>query len=280
MVQVPRAFDLGLNGCSPILNLHLGKVLISQNHRGLQDTFELNFAPLTFKLNDKRLIIRPAPGTARSGKIWRAPCSTRYRATERPRSPRLLQELIDAAKEILTHDNALFIIDEAYGTGILGPKGLGLVCELGLEKEVGIRLHTFPKALDSTGSAILANETVQMMLMNNAQSLLITGVPSFPMLASIRAAYRLVRSASTIEVQHFVKLFLTTIRSHPVWERASSLGILRIPLHEGDDDPDLVTQILPIWTRAKHNLYLAFHVNQANFSGYPVVFPVVPKGQE
>ncbi|CAH0005056.1 unnamed protein product [Clonostachys byssicola] len=196
----------------------------------------------------------------------------------------ILQELIDAAKEILTHDNALFIIDEAYGTGILGPKGSGLVCELGLEKEVGIRLHTFPKALGSTGSAILANDTVKMMLMNNARSLLFTGVPSFPMLASIRAAYRLLRSGSTIEsqnkVQHLVKLFLKTIRSHPVWERASSLGILRIPLYEGDDDPEVVSQILPIWTRAKHNLYLAFHVNQAGYSGYPVVFPVVPKGQE
>ncbi|CAG9954263.1 unnamed protein product [Clonostachys rosea f. rosea IK726] len=159
----------------------------------------------------------------------------------------ILQELIDAAKEILTHDNALFIIDEAYGTGILGPKGSGLVSELGLEKEVGIRLHTFPKALGSTGSAILANDTVKMMLMNNARSLLFTGVPSFPMLASIRAAYQLLRSGSTIE---------------------------------GDDDPEVVSQILPIWTRAKHNLYLAFHVNQAGYSGYPVVFPVVPKGQE
>lgn len=62
-----------------------------------------------------------------------------------------LQELIDASKEILPSKNAVFIIDEAYGTGILGPKGSGLVCELGLEKEVAIRMHTFPKALGSTG---------------------------------------------------------------------------------------------------------------------------------
>jgi 8-amino-7-oxononanoate synthase len=62
-----------------------------------------------------------------------------------------LQELIDAAKDIVTKGNVVFLIDEAYGTGILGPKGSGLVCELGLEKEVAIRLHTFPKALGSTG---------------------------------------------------------------------------------------------------------------------------------
>ncbi|KAL7940958.1 class II aminotransferase/8-amino-7-oxononanoate synthase [Trichoderma barbatum] len=195
-----------------------------------------------------------------------------------------LQELVDTAKEILPAKNAVFIIDEAYGTGILGPKGSGLVCELGLEKEIAIRMHTFPKALGSTGSAILANHTVKMMLMNNARALMFTGVPSFPMLASIRAAYGLLKSGQTIEAQnkvhHLVRLFLKKMRSHPVWERANDAGIMRIPLYEGDENPAMVTQIVPVWTRTGHSLYLAFHVNQAGYSGHPVLYPVVPKGQE
>lgn len=42
-------------------------------------------------------------------------------------------------------------MDEAHGTGVLGPKGAGLVSALGLEKEIAIRLHTCGKAMASAG---------------------------------------------------------------------------------------------------------------------------------
>ena len=62
-----------------------------------------------------------------------------------------LSELIEVAKEIFPDGNAQFLMDEAHSTGVIGPKGAGLVCELGLEKEVAIRLHTFGKALSASG---------------------------------------------------------------------------------------------------------------------------------
>ena len=62
-----------------------------------------------------------------------------------------LRELIEAAKEIFPDGNVQFLIDEAHSTGVIGPRGAGLVCELGLEKEVAIRLHTFGKALSASG---------------------------------------------------------------------------------------------------------------------------------
>lgn len=45
----------------------------------------------------------------------------------------------------------MFCMDEAHGTGVLGPKGAGLVSALGLEKEIAIRLHTCGKAMASAG---------------------------------------------------------------------------------------------------------------------------------
>ena len=42
-------------------------------------------------------------------------------------------------------------MDEAHSTGVIGPNGAGLVSELGLEKEIAIRLHTFGKALSASG---------------------------------------------------------------------------------------------------------------------------------
>jgi 8-amino-7-oxononanoate synthase len=61
-----------------------------------------------------------------------------------------LVEMLQIAKEICPLGNAVFVVDEAHGTGVLGPKGSGLVCKLGLEKEIAIRLHTCGKALASS----------------------------------------------------------------------------------------------------------------------------------
>ena len=45
-------------------------------------------------------------------------------------------------------------MDEAHSTGVLGPEGRGLVCELGLEKRIFARLHTFGKALAANGGKL------------------------------------------------------------------------------------------------------------------------------
>lgn len=68
-----------------------------------------------------------------------------------------LRELVEVAKEIFPNGNAQFVIDEAHGTGVLGPNGAGLVNSLGLEKEIAIRLHTFGKALAASGGTITSN---------------------------------------------------------------------------------------------------------------------------
>lgn len=68
-----------------------------------------------------------------------------------------LQEMVNVAKEVCPKGNAVFIVDEAHATGILGQKGTGLVNHLGLEKDVAIRLHTCGKALASSGGKICSS---------------------------------------------------------------------------------------------------------------------------
>lgn len=64
----------------------------------------------------------------------------------------LLQELVDVAEEVFQgRENVKFVIDEAHSTGIIGPNGSGLVCELGLESQMAVRVHTFGKAIGATG---------------------------------------------------------------------------------------------------------------------------------
>jgi 8-amino-7-oxononanoate synthase len=62
-----------------------------------------------------------------------------------------LKEIVRVMHKLLPLGNGYLIVDEAHSNGVLGPKGRGLVCQLGLEKEVSIRLHTFGKALACNG---------------------------------------------------------------------------------------------------------------------------------
>lgn len=65
-----------------------------------------------------------------------------------------IKELLEISKEVCPQGNVVFCVDEAHGTGVLGPKGAGLVSALGLQKEIALRLHTCGKAMASTGGKV------------------------------------------------------------------------------------------------------------------------------
>jgi 8-amino-7-oxononanoate synthase len=62
-----------------------------------------------------------------------------------------LAEMVQLVENMFPKGNTYFVVDEAHTTGIYGPLGRGLVSLLGLENRVFARLHTFGKALASTG---------------------------------------------------------------------------------------------------------------------------------
>ena len=62
-----------------------------------------------------------------------------------------LLEIVELVERLLPMRNGYVIVDEAHATGVLGPKGRGLVCELQLQDRVFARLHTFGKALACSG---------------------------------------------------------------------------------------------------------------------------------
>jgi 8-amino-7-oxononanoate synthase len=93
--------------------------------------------------------------------------------------------------------------------------------------------------------------------------------------------YAYVETQAQERVQRMVKFFLETLFSDPVWDEASDAGLLSIPLYEDGDFEPFVTQIIPLRTpHPKHNFYLAFHLQMAGFSVFPISYPVVPKGTE
>ncbi|KAF7513295.1 hypothetical protein GJ744_009716 [Endocarpon pusillum] len=194
-----------------------------------------------------------------------------------------LQDLIDAVKEIMPVGSTQFYVDEAHATGVLGPRGGGLVHELGVEKEVAIRLHTFGKALASTGAVVLGSKTVKSALINFARGIIFTTAPGFPTVAAVRSAYTLMATGQTMQAQEtiqvVVRYFFEAIASNPTWQEAENHGILSVPLSYNWKQKPFVSHIVPICTRPQYSYWLVFHLAFRKLSTYPLEYPVIPKGQ-
>ncbi|PWY87346.1 class II aminotransferase/8-amino-7-oxononanoate synthase [Aspergillus sclerotioniger CBS 115572] len=185
-----------------------------------------------------------------------------------------LRELIAVAKELFPEGNAQFLVDEAHTTGVLGRQGRGFVNELGLEDEVAIRMHTYGKALATTGGSFF---------INHARCFIYSTAPSFPMVAAIRAGYKLLMTGQTQalqdNLQRLVKHFFETITANPVYDEANDAGILSIPLAEDWESRPFLTQVIPVMTRQRYILWLCYHLQLAGLSVFPIDYPVVPKGK-
>lgn len=124
-----------------------------------------------------------------------------------------LRELVQVAKEVLPAGVAQFIIDEAHSTGVMGKGGSGLVSELGLEKEIAVRMHTYGKALaTSGGAAVLCSKTVREVLVNYGRVVIYSNAPQFSVVAAIRAAYTFMKS-NQIEPVRFSSLLFSFLQS-------------------------------------------------------------------
>ncbi|KAL9048820.1 MAG: hypothetical protein Q9162_007533 [Coniocarpon cinnabarinum] len=112
-----------------------------------------------------------------------------------------IRDILDVLSATLPAANGHMIVDEAHSTGVYGDNGRGLVCELGVQERILARLHTFGKALASTGAIVLCAPTLREYLFNYARSLIYTTAPGLPSLAMIASAYRLMRRGATVQVR-------------------------------------------------------------------------------
>jgi 8-amino-7-oxononanoate synthase len=80
--------------------------------------------------------------------------------------------------ELRQQFDAILIIDEAHGTGVLGPSGAGLAEQLSLTDQIDVTISTASKALGGLGGIITASSLVIESIVNNARSFIYTtGVP-------------------------------------------------------------------------------------------------------
>ncbi|MDD2366364.1 MAG: 8-amino-7-oxononanoate synthase [Desulfuromonadaceae bacterium] len=130
--------------------------------------------------------------------------------------------------------NALLMIDDAHGSGVLGEKGRGTATLQGVVDEIDIQMGTFGKALGSFGAYAGVSAEMRQLLINRARSFIFsTSLPPAVLAASI-AAVEIVQSKEG-------DLLRERLAANTVFFRAALAA-------KGFNIPEGSTQIVPLLT--------------------------------
>jgi len=161
---------------------------------------------------------------------------------------------------------ANLIVDEAHATGVFGPKGEGMIVELGLAKKVFARVHTFGKVLGCHGAAVLGNNLLRSYLINFSRPFIYsTALPPHSLL-SIKAAYSFLEQNSLTMKElhariHFFRESVSKNKGINVVESRSAIQCVEI------GGNTLARQI-------------AAAIQNAGFDARAILSPTVPLGKE
>ena len=79
---------------------------------------------------------------------------------------------------LLAHrSGAMLMIDEAHATGTFGPKGAGLIRELGIERQTTVSMGTMSKAMAGFGGFVACSSTLRKLLIHSARAFIYTTAP-------------------------------------------------------------------------------------------------------
>jgi len=95
-----------------------------------------------------------------------------------------LEGIVDLARRY----GARTVVDEAHGTGVVGPEGRGAVDAAGLNGEVDVVVGTLGKALGSYGAYAACNSEMAEWLTNRARSFVFSTAPPPPAVAGAMEA--------------------------------------------------------------------------------------------
>lgn len=189
-----------------------------------------------------------------------------------------LKEIVALIEEVMPKGNGHLIVDEAHSNGVFGPKGSGLVCELGLEEKVTVRLHTFGKALACNGGILLCSPLIRQYLVNYARPMIYTTFMSYPALAAIRASYSFLMQGKTELLAANLRWLIRVLHKRLLQMQAS--------LHLPPDLEHLLQSPVecpetPIFSiLSSEPKVLAAHCQRNGFVVRGILPPTVPEGGE
>jgi 8-amino-7-oxononanoate synthase len=96
--------------------------------------------------------------------------------------------------ELARRHDARVMVDEAHGTGALGPGGRGAAAAAGVVEEIEVVVGTLGKALGSYGAYACCDATIARYLVNSARTLIFSTALPPPAVAGALAALEVVRA--------------------------------------------------------------------------------------
>jgi glycine C-acetyltransferase/8-amino-7-oxononanoate synthase len=155
------------------------------------------------------------------------------------------------------------VVDEAHGTGCIGPGGRGAVAEAGLEGEVDVVLGTLSKALGAYGAFAACDQTMAQFLVNCARPFIFSTAPPPPAVAGALAA-----------------LDLLIEQPRRVEKLQANADVLRAELaREGFEVAGSTTQIVPIVVgEAERTMRICEQAIERGVFAQAIRPPTVPQG--
>jgi len=129
------------------------------------------------------------------------------------------------------------MVDEAHGTGAVGPGGTGAVAAAGLSGEVDVVVGTLGKALGSYGAYACAGAETIDFLLNTARPFVFSTAPPPPSVAAAAAALELVTSDRVERLQANAARFRAGLAAEGLDAGRSQTQI--VPIEIGEAEPTM-----------------------------------------
>jgi 8-amino-7-oxononanoate synthase len=158
---------------------------------------------------------------------------------------------------------AQLILDEAHGTGVIGPAGEGLAQARGWQRQCFARIHTFGKAVGCHGAIVLGSDRLRDYLINFSRAFIYTTALPPASVRAIARAYEL-----------FPHLHDERRRLQQLIDRfqQAAIGYARL-----QSNTPIQVVIVPGNAEVRA---LAERLQQAGLDIRPILYPTVPKGGE
>ena len=255
-ITFSTGFQTNLGIVSAVATRHTYILHDSENHASLLDASRLSFAKRVYKyehnnMEDLEDKLSRIPEDAEILIITDGVFSMSGDLANLP-------ELVRLKKKY----NALLMVDDAHGVGMIGDCGRGTASHFDLEDDVDIIMTTFSKSFASLGGCMAANKAIANYVRHHSRPFIFSASIPPSNAAAALEALRILRS-SPERVQALID-----IASY----MRDKLRANNVPIIEGS------TAVIPIFTYDPHRtLYIAKRLLEEGVYVNPVLPPAVPE---